>query len=188
MNRRPPPAAERYAASKPLIAELAEHMSRRGLTAEHADAWLFAAPQGGPLRYSLFRSRVWTPAVTKADLGGLTFHCLRHSAATTWVPPVSTSGPHSIVSATRPGGSSWTSTAHVATDADRAAADLMGTRSCSPGDADGAHRAIETRHGLFRPPSRPRLTRTTTCDFTRAGYRNRTDDLLITSQLLCQLS
>ena len=27
-----------------------------------------------------------------------------------------------------------------------------------------------------------------TCDFVRAGYRNRTDDLLFTRQLLCQLS
>jgi len=125
------------AASKPLIAELAEHMSRRGLTAEQADAWLFAAPQGGPLRYSLFRSRVWTPAVTKADLGGLTFHCLRHSAATAWVA----AGVDVRTAQHRLGHSTGRLVldlyAHVATDADRAAADLMAERLFArPDDAE----------------------------------------------------
>lgn len=43
--------------------------------------WVFPAPKGGFLRYDNFRSRVWTPAVEKAGLVPLTFHCLRHTAA-----------------------------------------------------------------------------------------------------------
>lgn len=44
---------------------------------------LFAAPEGGPLRYNNFRSRVFDPAVKEAGLGGLgiTPHKLRHTAA-----------------------------------------------------------------------------------------------------------
>jgi integrase len=59
---------------------LAEHMARRGLTTNDEGALLFVAPDGGPLRHSNFRTRVWRPAVKTAGLGKLTFHDLRHSA------------------------------------------------------------------------------------------------------------
>ncbi|MEV5441406.1 tyrosine-type recombinase/integrase [Streptomyces sp. NPDC052644] len=44
---------------------------------------LFTAPEGGPLRYSNFRSRIFDPAVREAGLGGMgvTPHKLRHTAA-----------------------------------------------------------------------------------------------------------
>lgn len=44
---------------------------------------LFTAPEGGPLRYANFRSRVFDPAVIEAGLGGMgiTPHKLRHTAA-----------------------------------------------------------------------------------------------------------
>ncbi|MFD3698499.1 tyrosine-type recombinase/integrase [Streptomyces sp. NPDC058646] len=44
---------------------------------------LFAAPEGGPLRYNNFRSRVFDPAVKAAGLDGMgiTPHKLRHTAA-----------------------------------------------------------------------------------------------------------
>lgn len=47
------------------------------------DALLFTAPEGGPLRYANFRSRVFDPAVKAAGLEGLgiTPHKLRHTAA-----------------------------------------------------------------------------------------------------------
>jgi integrase len=41
---------------------------------------VFVAPDGGPLRASNYRNRVWRPAVERAGLEGLTFHGLRHSA------------------------------------------------------------------------------------------------------------
>ncbi|QLJ05724.1 site-specific integrase [Streptomyces sp. NEAU-sy36] len=48
-----------------------------------ADDLLFTAPEGGPLRYANFRSRVFDPAVKEAGLEGLgiTPHKLRHTAA-----------------------------------------------------------------------------------------------------------
>ncbi len=44
-----------------------------------ADALVFTAPEGGPLRRSLFARRAWGPAVKRAGLGDITFHGLRHS-------------------------------------------------------------------------------------------------------------
>jgi len=48
-----------------------------------ADELLFTAPEGGPLRYANFRSRVFDPAVKEAGLAGMgvTPHKLRHTAA-----------------------------------------------------------------------------------------------------------
>ena len=48
-----------------------------------ADDLLFRAPEGGPLRYANFRSRVFDPAVKEAGLEGMgiTPHKLRHTAA-----------------------------------------------------------------------------------------------------------
>lgn len=50
---------------------------------KRADDLLFTAPEGGPLRYSNFRQRVFDPAVEAAGLGGMgiTPHKLRHTAA-----------------------------------------------------------------------------------------------------------
>ncbi|WP_435245860.1 tyrosine-type recombinase/integrase [Streptomyces sp. NRRL F-5630] len=47
------------------------------------DDLLFVAPEGGPLRYSNFRSRIFDPAVKAAGLGDrrVTPHKLRHTAA-----------------------------------------------------------------------------------------------------------
>ena len=48
-----------------------------------ADGLLFTAPEGGPLRYANFRSRIFDPAVKEAGLAGMgiTPHKLRHTAA-----------------------------------------------------------------------------------------------------------
>jgi integrase len=52
----------------------------------HAEAGpeglVFPAPDGGPMRRSNFRRRVWEPSTTAADVQGLRFHDLRHTAAT----------------------------------------------------------------------------------------------------------
>jgi integrase len=47
------------------------------------DGLLFTAPEGGPLRYANFRSRVFDPSVKEAGLAGMgiTPHKLRHTAA-----------------------------------------------------------------------------------------------------------
>ena len=46
------------------------------------DGLVFPAPEGGPLRRSNFRRRVWVPATTATGVAGLRFHDLRHTAAT----------------------------------------------------------------------------------------------------------
>jgi len=48
-------------------------------------ALVFTAPQGGPLRLSAFRARVWRPAVAAAGLDGLRIHDLRHTAVALWI-------------------------------------------------------------------------------------------------------
>lgn len=62
-----------------LVEILARHIASSGR--RERDDLLFQAVQGGPLRYSWFRARVWVPATQAAGLDGLTFHGLRHSAA-----------------------------------------------------------------------------------------------------------
>jgi integrase len=46
---------------------------------------VFPAPRGGPVRASLFRRRVWHPAVKAAGLTPLRVHDLRHSAISLWI-------------------------------------------------------------------------------------------------------
>lgn len=46
------------------------------------DGLVFPATEGGPMRRSNFRRRVWVPALRRVGLDGLRFHDLRHSAGT----------------------------------------------------------------------------------------------------------
>lgn len=62
-----------------LAAELDEHLATRPGT---ADAFVFTAPDGGPLRHSNFYRRFYRPAVGRAGLDPRTrYHDLRHTAA-----------------------------------------------------------------------------------------------------------
>lgn len=45
------------------------------------DALVFTAPNGGPLRNTNFRTRVFAPAAASVGLAGVTPHDLRHTAA-----------------------------------------------------------------------------------------------------------
>jgi integrase len=67
----------------PLVAELTTHLEHRRITAP--DDLLFVNRVGRPVRRSPFRLHVFGPATRKLGLDGLTFHGLRHSAATQWV-------------------------------------------------------------------------------------------------------
>jgi integrase len=65
---------------KVVTAALADHLDR---WAEPSPTGLvFPAPRGGYLRHSNFRRRYWLKAVHAAELDGLRFHDLRHTAAT----------------------------------------------------------------------------------------------------------
>jgi integrase len=61
--------------------ELAAHLAGQG----DPDAFVFTAPQGGPLRVTAFRARVWRPATRAAGLDGLRIHDLRHTAVALWI-------------------------------------------------------------------------------------------------------
>jgi integrase len=103
-----------------LMAMLAEHLADRGRPGP--DELIFTAPAGGPLRIANFRLRVWAPAVQAAGLDDLTFHGLRHVAASFMVG----SGEHPRVIQHRLGHStarlSLELYAHVSETADRDAA------------------------------------------------------------------
>jgi len=49
------------------------------------DELVFPAPEGGPLRASGFRRRVWQPAVETAGVAPLRPHDLRHTAVALWI-------------------------------------------------------------------------------------------------------
>jgi integrase len=57
---------------------LSEHLARRGTP--KPDALVFVAPEGGALRRSTFRTRVFDPAVARAELEGAHVPRLRHTA------------------------------------------------------------------------------------------------------------
>jgi len=61
-----------------LLTMLSEHLAARGRPGPRE--LVLVAPEGGPLRRSTFRTRVFGPAVERAELEGLTFHGLRHTA------------------------------------------------------------------------------------------------------------
>lgn len=67
----------------PLVGELATHIGHRGIV--EPDDLLFVNRVGAPVKRSPFRTHVFAPAVGEVGLDGLTFHGLRHSAATQWV-------------------------------------------------------------------------------------------------------
>ena len=69
-------------APESIMNMLAEHLARRGVTGQNADALVFVSPEGAPLHYSNWRRNVWLPAREVAGLSGLTFHDLKHTAAT----------------------------------------------------------------------------------------------------------
>lgn len=46
---------------------------------------VFPAPAGGYVRRSTFRARFWLPALKAAELEGLRFHDLRHTAVALWI-------------------------------------------------------------------------------------------------------
>jgi integrase len=68
-----------------IVTMLSAHLERAGLTPDDSDALVFTDEDGGPLRYSNWRRRVWLPAAKAAGCEGAGFHDLRRLNATTLV-------------------------------------------------------------------------------------------------------
>jgi integrase len=68
-----------------IVEMLSEHLERAGLCGADTDALVFTDDEGGALRYSNWRRRVWVPAVAAAGFGRAGFHDLRRLNATTLV-------------------------------------------------------------------------------------------------------
>ena len=111
-----------------LVAMLAAHLTRRGVTGANSDAFLLTMPAGGPLVYQNWRIRFWLPACKQIGLDGLGFHDLRRLNATGLVM----AGVDVKTVQARLGHSDPRLTlavyAQATTEADRAAADLLGDR------------------------------------------------------------
>ncbi len=62
-----------------VLDELAAHLARKGR--HDPEEFVFQSPEGGPVRATNFRNRIYGPALERAELPAkLTFHRLRHSA------------------------------------------------------------------------------------------------------------
>lgn len=73
-------AGRRVVPMPALVAKtLAEHLEQN--VGPEADALVFPAPTGGPLRYRNFLGRTWQPAAARAGLGDFAIHELRHTCA-----------------------------------------------------------------------------------------------------------
>lgn len=65
-----------------IMSILAQHLVQRGMSGRNPEALVFVSPEGEPLHYSNWRRRVWLPARDRAGLGDLSFHDVKHTAAT----------------------------------------------------------------------------------------------------------
>ena len=50
-----------------------------------SDGLAFPSPSGGFIDHSMFRRRVWLPAMTRLNMEGVRFHDLRHTYASTLI-------------------------------------------------------------------------------------------------------
>jgi integrase len=64
-----------------ITRELEAHLADPG----DPSGYVFTAPNGGPLRVTAFRARIWRPATKAAGLDGLRIHDLRHTAVALWI-------------------------------------------------------------------------------------------------------
>ena len=139
----PKSAASSRTLALPLVLTklLSDHLTRLGLTGADADALLFPAPEGGPLRYANWRSRQWLPACEKAGLKAIGFHDLRRLSATLLV----NEGVDVKTAQTRLGHSDVRLTlelyAQAVGQADRAAANRLGRLLLGPAQQNSARSA-----------------------------------------------
>lgn len=130
-----------------LVEMLAEHVTRRGRPGP--EALVFVAPNGGPLRRSTFRTRVFDPAARRARIDHITFHGLRHTAAALMIE----AGAHIEAIKQRLGHSSIRVTSDVygslLPTVDQSVTDALDAR------LSAISRTVRGLHPETRPPSPP---------------------------------
>jgi integrase len=134
-----------------VVDELAAHLASGPVD---PDAFVFTAPQGGPLRVIAFPARVWRPATRKAGLDGLRIHDLRHTAVALWI--AAGAGPKEVAS--RAGHTSVSFTldryGHLYPEADTALRDRLDALYVAAGQAEPG-RVIELPRNASRPQRGP---------------------------------
>jgi integrase len=66
-----------------VVRELERHLVSYGEGSP--TSLVFAAPEGGPIRLSLWRRRFFHPSLKRTEIGHLTIHELRHTAVSLWI-------------------------------------------------------------------------------------------------------
>jgi integrase len=66
-----------------VVSTLSDHLAES--TPAEPEAFVFTAPEGGPLRVPAWRRRSWNPAVAEAGLSPLRPYDLRHTAVALWI-------------------------------------------------------------------------------------------------------
>lgn len=150
----PPKTGSRRGVSIPaaLAEEMAEHL--RGRPADPA-AFVFVAPDGGPLRHQNFYRRHFKPAVVRAGLDPRTrFHDLRHTAAALMVAE----GAHLLAVKERLGHSSIQVTAdrygHLFPSLEEALTDRLDTSYRAAKEQSGTPDVARMLHGAPGPSRR----------------------------------
>jgi integrase len=112
-----------------VAAALNDHLA--AFTAPDPAAFVFTAPEGGPLRVPAWRRRAWAPAIASADVAPLRPHDLRHTAVALWIA----TGANVLEVSRRAGHTSTAFTmdryGHLYGDADRTLADRLDALAAS---------------------------------------------------------
>jgi integrase len=80
-----PPKTKAAVRTVPLPSFVCDELSRRAVQPVDPEGLVFESPEGFPVRATLFRRRVWRPAVAAAGLEPFRIHDLRHTAVSLWV-------------------------------------------------------------------------------------------------------
>ena len=80
-----PPKTKAAVRTVPLPSFVCDELSRRATTPVDPEGLVSESPEGFPVRATLFRRRVWRPAVAAAGLEPFRIHDLRHTAVSLWV-------------------------------------------------------------------------------------------------------
>jgi Phage integrase family len=140
-------------------------------------AWLFDAPEGGPLRESNWKRSVgWSTATATAGLHGFRVHDLRHTAASIWLGAGADPKVVQRVLGHATAAMTMDLYGHLVDDNLWQAAQLVGDIS-GTSEAPGAGAKTTATRSQDKMPGNGSFS-------SGAAYRNRTDDLRITSASL----